>query len=107
MKQYMILYFGGDHPSDSETRQKHFAKYQQWLNSLGNSVVKAMVPFVQSNTVNPNGVVQKGSATALSGFTILQAETTEQVIEYAQSCPFLEINGKLEVAEMPEILVTD
>lgn len=103
MNQYMILYFGGDHPSDSETSQKHFAKYQQWLQSLGDAVVKAMVPFRQSHTIHPDGAVQKGSSVALSGYTVLQAETLEKAVEYARSCPFLEINGRLEVAELPEM----
>lgn len=103
MNQYIITYLGGDQPSSPEEGQKNFQKYQEWLGSLGDSVVKPMVPFKNSHTVNPDGTVVKGSSVAMSGQTILQAESIEQAIEYAKSCPFLDINGSLEVAEIVQM----
>jgi len=103
MNQYIIVYFGGDHPSSPGEAQKHFSKYQHWLNVLGAAIIKPMVPFKKSHTVHPNHSVSEGSSVAMSGHTIVQAESIEQAIEYAQSCPFLDINGSLEVAELAQI----
>jgi hypothetical protein len=42
----------------------------------------------------------QGSAAALSGQTVIQAESIEEAIALEKTCPFLLIDGSLEVAEM-------
>ena len=103
MNQYIITYLGGDQPSSPEEGKKNFAKYQEWLGSLGNATIKPMVPFKNAHTINPDGTVVEGSSVSMTGHTILQAESIEQAIEYAKSCPFLDINGSLEVAEIVQM----
>ena len=103
MKQYVIIYLGGDPPASPEASQKNYAKYQEWLGSLGDAAIKPMVPFKNSHTVNPDGSVVEGSSVGMTGNTIVQAESIEQAIAYAKACPFLEINGTLEVAEIVEM----
>jgi len=100
MNQYIITYLGGDQPSSPEEGKNHFAQYQEWLGSLGDAAIKPMVPFKNTHTVNPDGEVVEGSSVSMTGHTIVQAESIEQAIGYAKSCPFLEINGSLEVAEI-------
>ena len=103
MNQYIITYLGGDQPSSPEEVQKNFAKYQEWLSSLGEAALKPMVPFKNTHTVNPAGSAAEGSSVSMTGHTIIQAESIERAIEYAKSCPFLEINGSLEVAELVQM----
>ena len=45
MTQYVITYLGGNQPSTPEEGQKHFAKYKEWLSSLGNAVINPANPF--------------------------------------------------------------
>ena len=103
MNQYIITYLGGDQPSSPEEGKKNYARYQEWLGSLAEAAIKPMVPFKNTHTVNPDGEVAEGSSVSMTGHTIVQAESIEQAIEYAKSCPFLEINGSLEVAEIVQI----
>lgn len=103
MNQYIITYLGGEQPSSPEEGQKHFAKYQEWLGSLGDAAVRPMVPFKNSHTIKPDGSVVEGSSVAMSGHTIIQAKSIEQAVEYAKLCPFLDTNGSLEVAELVEM----
>jgi len=103
MNQYIITYLGGGQPSISKEGEKNFAKYKDWLDSLGKAAIKPMVPFKNAHTVNPDGTVIKGSSISMTGHTIVQAESIEQAIGYATSCPFLEINGSLEVAEIVQM----
>ena len=103
MNQYIITYLGGDQPSSPEEGKKHFAKYQAWLESLGDAAVMPMVPFKQIHTIGADGTVSEGSSTLMTGHTVVQAETIEQAIEFARFCPFLEINGTLEVAEVVQM----
>ncbi|RLA44399.1 MAG: hypothetical protein DRR42_20525 [Gammaproteobacteria bacterium] len=100
MPQYIFVYLGGDYPSDPEEGQKHFSKYQQWLSSLGDAVVSPAIPFKDTHTVLPTGKAAPGSTTAMSGLSILRMDSMEEALIAAESCPFLEINGTLEISEM-------
>ena len=103
MPQYIFVYLGGEYPSSPEEGQKHFEKYQQWLASLGSAVISPAIPFRDTHTVQSDGSASPGSMTAMSGLSILQMSSMEEALAAAQSCPFLEINGALEVSEMIEM----
>ena len=100
MPQFIITYIGGDHPSSPEEGQKHFAKYQQWLATLGSAAVSPMNPISHTHTIHADGSVTQGSAISMSGFTIVEAASIEEAISMAKDCPFLDINGSLEVSEL-------
>jgi len=103
MAQYMITYLGGDQPSSPEEGKRHFAKYKEWLASLGDSAVSPANPLKDTTTVNPDGTVTAGSTTSMSGYTIIEADSMETALEIAKSCPFLDIGGSLEVSELMQI----
>lgn len=103
MPQYIFVYLGGEYPSSPEEGQKHFEKYQQWLHSLGDAVLSPAIPFKDTHTVQADGSSEPGSMSAMSGMSILQMNSMEEALAAAKSCPFLEINGALEVSEMIEM----
>ncbi|MCB1760970.1 MAG: hypothetical protein KDI68_14460 [Gammaproteobacteria bacterium] len=103
MPQYIFVYLGGEYPSSPEEGQRHFAKYQQWLNSLGKAVVSPAIPFKDTHTVQSDGSASPGSITAMSGLSIISMDSMEEAVAAAQSCPFLEIKGALEVSELIEM----
>lgn len=103
MTQFVLVYLGGNQPSSPEEANKHFSKYMEWLSSLGDSVVIPTIPLKDTTTVSPDGTVREGGSSAMSGFTILKADSMEAAISIAQACPFLEIGGSLEVSEMMEM----
>lgn len=100
MPQYMITYLGGDHPKNPEEGQAHFAKYKEWLGSLGSKVVSPANPLKGTTTVKPDGSTSEGSITGMSGYTVVEVDSMEEALVAAKSCPFLEINGTLEVSEL-------
>lgn len=103
MPQYIFVYLGGEYPSSPEQGQKHLEKYQQWLHSLGDAVVSPAVPFKDTHTVRSDGTAEPGTMSAMSGLSILRMGSMEEALAAAQQCPFLEINGVLEVSEMIEM----
>lgn len=103
MPQYIFVYLGGDYPSSPEEGQKHFQKYQQWLNDLGDAVVSPAIPFKDTHTVMREGGASAGSTTAMSGLSIINLPSMSAALAAAQACPFLEIGGTLEVSEMIEM----
>ncbi len=100
MPQFIFVYVGGEYPSNPEEGQKHFAKYQQWLASLGDAVVSPAIPFKDTHTVHPDGEAAPGSTTAMSGLSIIRMPSLGEALAVARTCPFLEINGTLEISEM-------
>jgi hypothetical protein len=103
MPQFIFVYLGGELPANPVEGQKHFQRYQQWLDSLGNAVVSPAIPFRDTHVVQPDGTVSPGSTSAMSGLSIIQMDSLEEALTAARSCPFLEINGTLEVSEMIEM----
>jgi hypothetical protein len=103
MPNYLITYLGGDQPSTPEQGKQNFARYQEWLASLGADLVSPMNPIKNTRTVNPDGSVRDSGTTAMSGYTILSADSMEAALEKAKACPFLDMNGSLEVSEMIEM----
>ncbi len=100
MPQYILVYLGGKPPATPEEGRKHFAKYKKWLSSLGEAAVSPANPFQNTHTVRPDGTVAPGSTTAMSGFTIVEADSLQAALEMARTCPFLEVGGSIEVSEM-------
>lgn len=103
MTQFVFVYLGGNQPSSPEESNQHFSKYMDWLASLGDSVVIPTIPLKDTKTVNPDGTIGDGGSSAMSGFSIIKADSMAAALLIAQSCPFLEIGGSLEVSEMMEM----
>ena len=103
MKQFIFVYLGGNQPSSPEESSKHFDKYLGWLKSLGDAVVTPTIPLKDTHTVSPDGTIGVGGSSAMSGFSIIKAESMEAALSIARDCPFLEIGGSLEVSEMMQM----
>ena len=103
MPQYVIVYLGGDQPSSPEEGKQHFAKYMEWLNSLGDSAVSPANPLKDTNTVNSDGSITDSGTSTMSGFTILEVDSMDAALSIAKKCPFLDVGGSLEVSELMQM----
>lgn len=103
MKQYVLAYLGGEHPTNPEQARLHHMKYVEWLSSLGDALVIPTIPLKDTNTVSSDGSVREGSSSKMSGFSVIKADSMEAALAIAQACPFLEIGGSLEVSEMMQL----
>lgn len=103
MALYIIIYIGGDTSSSPEEGRRPFSNYRHWLSSLGDSAISPASPLKDTSTVHSDGTVTTGSTTTMSGYTIIEVEFMEAALRIAKSCPFLDINGTLEVSELAEM----
>ena len=103
MPRYVLVYLGGNQPTDPEEGKRHFAKYMEWLSSLGDAAISPANPFKNTSTVGPDGAVTSGSTTTMSGFTIIEVDSMDAALSAAKACPFLDIGGSLEVSELIEM----
>jgi len=81
MAQYIMTYLGGDQPSSPEEGKQHFAKYKEWLVSLGDSAVSPANPLKDTRTVNSDGTVTTGGTTSMSGYTVIKADSMEAALD--------------------------
>ena len=103
MAKYMLVYLGGEHPTNPEEGKKHFEEYREWLVSLGDAVISAANPLKDTHVISPDGSANAGSSTLMSGFSVLEAPSIEAAVLMSESCPFLKIGGTLEVSELIEM----
>jgi len=103
MSQFIISYLGGNQPSTPEQGKQHFEKYKAWLSSIGDSMVSPANPFKNTCTIKPDGSVTEGSSTSMSGYTIIEADDMDKALELAKTCPFLDIDGTLEISELVQM----
>ncbi len=100
MPDYIIAYHGGNKPETPEEGAKHMAKWKAWVGGLGDAVVNPGTPLGKSKTVSSGGVSDGGGSNALTGFSIVKADSMDAALEMAKACPFLDTGGTLEVAEV-------
>jgi hypothetical protein len=105
MKQFVLVYLGGNQPASETAASKHYKRYVEWLTALGDAVVVPTIPLKDTHTVSPDGMTKEGGSSAMSGFTIIKAESLQAALSIARDCPFLEIGGSLEVSEMMQVPV--
>ncbi len=99
MPNYVFAYHGGKKPESPEAGGELMAKWNAWLGGLGDAVVDPGTPLGKSKTVSSSGVSDDGGSNPLSGFSIVKADSMDAALEMAKECPFLEIDGTIEVAE--------
>jgi len=102
MPNYVFAYHGGKRPESPEEGAKLKARWQAWLDGLGDAVVNPGTPLGMSKTVSAEGVADGGGPNPLAGFSIVKADSMAAALEMAKSCPFLEM-GTIEVAEAMEM----
>lgn len=100
MAKFVLVYAGGGSMGDSpEEQQKMMEAWMNWFGSLGDAVTDGGNPFGPSCTIASDGSVRDGGAAALSGYSIITAESLADASEKAKGCPVLSGGGGIEVYE--------
>jgi hypothetical protein len=93
MGKYVLVFKGGGIPQSEEEQQQVMAAWTEWFGTLGDSVVDMGTPFGAS------AAVDGGSTSGLTGYSILSADSLDDAVGKAQSCPILKGGGEVEVYE--------
>jgi hypothetical protein len=100
MASYVFAYSGGQGVSaDEAERNAQYARWGQWFGELGTAVVDAGAATGAAKTVGSDSSVSDGGSRALSGFSIVSADSLDAAVELAKGCPVLEIGGAVDVYE--------
>ena len=83
MKKFILLYVGSVEPSKDVMEG-----WTKWFGVLGGRVVDSGNPFGPGTEISKNGSKALAQdAEAISGYTIINAESIEEVEELAKECP--------------------
>lgn len=104
MPNYVMVYSGGGMPETEAAGQAVMAAWGKWYEELGASVVDGGNPFGPSASVASDGAVSQGAPSALSGYTIVSADSLDAATEQATSCPHLDSGGRVDVYETFQIM---
>jgi hypothetical protein len=104
MPTYLVKYHGGgEMPDAPEARQQMLAAFRAWASGVGPKLVDAGAPLAAARTVASGRVVAGQTAAALSGYTLLQADSLDAAVETVKSHPFLTRGGTLQVSEAVDL----
>ncbi|MEK7152764.1 MAG: hypothetical protein AAB834_02355 [Patescibacteria group bacterium] len=96
MKRFMLLYKG-----PATTPDATHEGWPEWFASAGESLVDRGSPMNNGLTVHGDGT-SDASATGLNGYSIIQAENTDEARDLVASHPYLSGSGcTVEIFEIP------
>jgi hypothetical protein len=98
MAKFMFVYQGGGGMAETPSEQeKMMAAWGAWYGTLGESVADGGAPFAGSTSVSPKG--RSAAATALTGFSMVNAPSLEAAAAMTKGCPVLTNGGTVDVYE--------
>lgn len=99
MANYLLAYKGGSMAATEEERNAAMAAWGGWFGSLGAAIVDPGNPFGPSATVAGDASVSGGAPSALTGYSVLSADSLDAAGELVKGCPVLAAGGSVEVYE--------
>lgn len=100
MANYVFAYSGGKGVSTDETeRDEQYAQWGRWFEELGPAIADGGAAMGAAKTVGPDGSVGDGGSRALTGYSIVSADSLDAAVELAKGCPVLGIGGFVDVYE--------
>ncbi|HET6995909.1 MAG TPA: YciI family protein [Chitinophagaceae bacterium] len=107
MKEFMLIFRNEKRPSDAlpsaEQMQAMMSQWQKWIRNFAEqgkySASNRLHP--EGKTVSPGAVVTDGpyleSKEMIGGYLIVKADSLDEAVEAAKSCPNLLYGGNVEV----------
>jgi hypothetical protein len=100
MAEFILAYHGGKMPASPEEGQKVMQQWMAWIEKTGSAMVNPGNPVGMSKTVTADGMIDDGGSNPLSGYSIVKADSIDGAMKIAKSCPHIEYDGTIEVAEL-------
>jgi len=103
MAKFVLVYKGGAMAETDAEREATTAAWGSWFGTLGAAIVDPGNPFGGSTAVSANGSGGAASS-ALTGYTVLTADSLSGAAELAKGCPVLSHGGSVEVYETIDVM---
>jgi len=104
MGKYVLAYKGGGMAATEAEREAAMAAWGAWMGGLGAALVDGGNPFASSRAMAADGTLADGASSALTGYSILTADSYEQAADLAKGCPIFSNGGSIDVYEALEVM---
>lgn len=104
MTHYLLAYQGGSQPASEEEGKAVMDAWIAWFNELGAAVVDGGAPFGPSASIASDGAVSIGGPSALTGYSVITADSLDAAVALAKGCPQLAANGSVDVYEAIDVM---
>jgi len=94
-----MAYKGGGMAGDEAAQQQAMAAWGAWFGTIGDAVVDQGAPFGAAQSIGSDGSVSAGGAAALTGYTIVSADSLDDAVSLTHGCPIFAAGGSVEVYE--------
>ena len=98
MANFVLAYRGGSTPDSESEQQAVMEAWMGWFGALGDAVVDGGAPFGGSMSRSSDGAAA-GAPSALTGYSIITADSLDAATELAGGCPVLNSGGSVDVYE--------
>ena len=99
MNRFVLLYYGEPQFRTAEEAKAHQAAWMKWAKGLGDAIVEMGHPAKPGKTVSRKSVSDADGADRFTGYTVIQAKSLDQAVQYTQRCPFVLDGGTMGVHE--------
>jgi hypothetical protein len=100
MTNYVLLYTGGFMPESEEDQAAVMTAWGAWYERLGAAIVDGGNPFSASKNVTEKGIGDGPVSTpAITGYTIISADSLDAAVQQAQDHPHVKYGGQVTVYE--------
>ena len=100
MGKFVLVYTGGGMPESEEEQAKVMGAWGAWYEGMGAAIVDGGNPFGPSKNVTKNGVSDGSvSAPAVTGYTIIAADSLDEAAAKVGNHPHLNYGGQVSVHE--------
>jgi hypothetical protein len=105
MTKYLYSYHGGNQPASAAEGEKTMKAWMDWIGSLGAKMVDPGNPTGGSKLIGSNGAVSDAAgASAVTGYSIIEAAGIDEAVKMAKNCPQLTAKGTVEVSEIMPVM---
>ncbi len=106
MSNFVLLYTGGNMPTNDMERQKIDQEWTSWFKKLDKAVIDQGNPFTpKAKNISLDGRVSDGAdCPMITGYSIIQAMSLDAAIQLAKSCPALRNGTKISIYETMNIM---
>jgi hypothetical protein len=100
MTNFLFAYTGGSMPETEQEQAAVMAAWGAWFGQLGEAVVDGGNPTGASASVASDGSVRPAGVSALTGYSIVAADSLPAAADLAKGCPILTSGGGVDVYEI-------
>ena len=104
MAKFLLTYRGGSMPETPEAQAQVMTAWTDWFKAIGPALADGGNPTSQGKTINPDGSVSGDGRAAVSGYSVISANSLDAAIGLAKGCPVLAGGASIDVSETFEVM---